>query len=215
VPVRLVGGSPFWAASPKTFAGLRNVLVKLLIVRDVSQFFLYLDTGEWTGARWPHITEFLNAPDRWSLTDQMGYLSEARPGNVHFGDWQQTPSVDRTRVKIKRFDYFGHSGQDQENALFLQYGWTNKKGELAAGEDVINVSELQPHLSRANLAPGSFAKLWGCHATATMAPMLATFFDTVEACSEFVDYTGILVGDQMPVPRDPVNAPFQVFKRQP
>jgi hypothetical protein len=85
---------------------------------------------------------------------------------------------------------------------------------MPAGEVLMGVDDLEAHLSSAVIAPGSFAKVWGCHATANMAPMLATVFDKVEACDEYVDYNNVVLGDGMPEPRS-TSFPFRVFRRQP
>jgi len=88
---------------------LKRVLVKLLLLTTPDDLYNYLHDGTWLGDRWFHPLD-LPDPDQEGveLPPNSGTWDvHAMPLNFHPKDWNQTPSVDRTRVKIKRFDYFG------------------------------------------------------------------------------------------------------------
>jgi hypothetical protein len=71
------------------------------------------------------------------------------------------PDIDRTKIKIKRFDYFSHSDPDK---FYFLYGWGNKKGELPNLEvTFLTTDELTTALPKKNLPGNSFAQLWGCN----------------------------------------------------
>jgi hypothetical protein len=93
---------------------LPEVQVKLLIVDTYYEFFDYVKLGQWpNGTRWMHWADIADETQMGQLRPMAdcnwsAYAKTAR-GRSYPG-WSATPSVDRSLVKIKRFDYFGHSG---------------------------------------------------------------------------------------------------------
>lgn len=122
-------------------------------------------------------------------------------------------SVDRTRVKIKRFDYFGHSGGRRalEDAFYLRWGWANAKGEVPWAEVYVPLTDLKEQLSQAAtpiFSDDSFVKLWGCKLANqlledSMAHMLSGFASKTMGADDLVDYSSVInpqEPDAMPGP---------------
>jgi hypothetical protein len=137
-------------------------------------------------------------------------------------DTETNPAVDRSRVKIKQFHYFGHSGGDGTlDYLYLRYGWDNRKGEYPAGELYIPRDTLQETLSNAPepiFSDQSLAKLWGCH-LAKAAPddsitrVLGNFATKSIGSNGYVDYAPVIdagAPDAMPAPSG-TNATWLTF----
>lgn len=217
VPLRLSQGMRAFGNYPPVVnvPPLGGVQVKLLFLRDVNALYAYLSSGTWSGPRLRHpIEDDWDNPDAdpgpsledATWTDQaLTWTSGKEPK-----DWEANPAVDRTRVRIKRFDYFGHSNLE---SFFLQYGLTNWKGREAEGEITIHFSDLEPHLKKELFTPDSFAHLWGCSLGGDMAPMLTKFVKKVRACPGLTDYNVILdpgLPDAMPSPAKD-SSPFRDY----
>ena len=224
IPRRLVLGSRFGTYPPVTrhVPLMPEVQVKLLLMSNPSEFIDYVKLGRWrAGPRWLHLMDITEERDmgqlrRMSECSWSSYALTKR--GRRYRDWESEPSVDRTRVKIKRLDYFGHSGNwrapdgQPEDAIFLQYGCTNGKGQLSRSEQVLGTHELGSNLSRQLFARDSFAQLWGCSLGRFMAPMLVNYIDVVVACPSLTTYNFILNdGVKMPEPANPVESPFIVY----
>jgi hypothetical protein len=227
IPRRLVLGSKFGTPPPVSVNVplMPMVQVKLLLMNAEQQFFDYVKQGTWpAGDKWVNIHDIVDEHDmskvqpmsQCTWTDY-SLTTDGKP----LKDWQKAPSVDRSRVKIKRFDYFGHSspldfhdddGVFHDDGFWIQYGQYNQKGQLATVERMIRASELETYLSKSLFTKDSYAKLWGCYLGDHMAPMLAKYIDTVVACPKFTSFDSVLNGsDEMPKPGDPVNAPFTIY----
>jgi len=206
IPKRIVLGSAW--GSIGNVPPLKRVLVKLLLLTTPDDLYNYLHDGTWLGDRWFHPLD-LPDPDQEGveLPPNSGTWDvHAMPLNFHPKDWNQTPSVDRTRVKIKRFDYFGHaSGAADEttDAFFLQYGWSQGKGStVPVAEVLVSSDDLHAHLPSSLFTKKALVKLWGCNLGWHMAPMFQDFAD-VEACEGWTSYDNILsTPDAMPEPAD-------------
>ncbi|WP_437899933.1 hypothetical protein [Sorangium sp. So ce124] len=188
VPYRLIGhdSTPVRYGPP-----LRNVLVKLLLLRNEQDLLDYLAMGTWAGAPW---TRNDRLSDTRTHVAASTYYRRTPPE-----EWRATPSVDRTKVKIKRIDYIGHSGYieagtpTEDNAFFLQYGWYNTKGELPQPEVVISSVTLEKTLSPALFTKDASAKFWGCRLGDLMAPRLSKLFpNRIEATKALVDFSFVL-----------------------
>lgn len=215
IPRRLVLGSKLSPAPlpvTRVVPLMPEVQVKLLLVTDEAQFFDYIQTGYWENdVRWMHATEVHDEEQiaLLSTMEESGWASFAltRSG-ASLPDWLSAPSVDRSRVKIRRFDYFGHSSYD---AFFLSYGVSNAKGQTPTSERWITSAEWETHLQPDLFVPGASAKLWGCYLGVTMAPMLSQFFGNVVACESWTTFDSILNdGQRMPEP-DPTSSGFQTY----
>jgi hypothetical protein len=113
--------------------------------------------------------------------------------------WESIPKVDRGAVKVRRFDYFGHSDRD---AFFLQYGLSNAKGELPRGECSIATDQfLDAARGKDVFSPSARAQLWGCHLGLEMASALTSEIPLVCAAEEATTYEDILdLSEPMPRP---------------
>jgi len=222
IPRRLIRGSKFGTFPPvtRTVPPLLGVHIKLLLMTEPSQLYDYLKLGTWPdGHEWPHwedIYDEAHAGDMRRMSECTWGAYELRHPKYRYRNWDPAPSVNRSRVKIKRFDYFGHSGGGRtatEEAFWLQYGWTNAKGEHSKRETFISTSDLEPHLSRGIFAKDSFAQLWGCNLGRFMGPMFARYMDKVVACPGLTSFNDILKdGVSLPRPDDP-SIPFKTFVR--
>lgn len=216
IPWRIAYGSQFGEFPPSPKAPpLTKVFVKLLFLRSIDDLYAYILNGTWTGNRYLHLLETHDEKDianQIPLDEASWYGLAFLKGSPPHPEWQSLPTVDRTKVKIKRLDYFGHSGPDD---LFLQYGWTNKKGEkVPEGEVLVPKEELDSRLTSDLFTSDSFAHLWGCNLGEGMAPVIARTVKRVRACNSSTNYDPILAPDDpyaMPIPLDPVHSPWQDF----
>ncbi|MBG6133907.1 hypothetical protein [Longispora fulva] len=131
------------------------------------------------------------------------FVARGVPPNSTVARYWDDAGIDRSKVMISRFDYFGHSSSD---AFFLQYGWKNAKGDPAnvRGEAIITKDRLDQRLADAGaFAPGAVAHLWGCYLAADMAQVLRKYVSKVIAAEGRTDYEG-LVGNPaaLPAPAD-------------
>lgn len=213
VPRIIMGTKWSGTAAPNT-PPLRRVQVKALYFDDPTQMFAYVENGSWSGSQYVLVppTEDWQNPD----PPPYNWVAGVQP-NVMYDSWKKTPAVDRTRVKIRRLDYFGHSSPvslpaGDFDALFLRYGWGNKKGEIPQGEVLVTSGDWQTHLSKKLFTKDAIAWLWGCNLSEHMAPMLADVVgDYVMACLGRTSYDFILQDyDSMPEPADPSYG-FQRF----
>ncbi len=119
-------------------AVVRDVLVKLLFVNKVADFLKYLKTGQCSAKYWKHMLDTVSEGGGSAVRpDTDGSYYDATidfSSRAWQGRWKrllkaglQPPAIDRHKVKIRRFDYFGHSGEAE---FWPLYGWYNAKGEL-------------------------------------------------------------------------------------
>jgi hypothetical protein len=195
---------------------LTGVLVKMLLINDPQEFYDYLTTGKWEGYQRVHEGEGPPLSDEegqkfwdthstdgnWDAlgsvpTDKKfkaGWEKKVKP------EWDKTPSVDRSKIKIVQFDYFGHATSD---AFFLQYGTKNDKGKDAKGEVLIEADELVTAIRGKDLfTKNALAQLWGCSLGLKMAPKLAEVIPIVFATEKLTAYDYILEEGEMPAPND-------------
>jgi hypothetical protein len=190
---------------------MADVLVKLLVFSDISDFSDYLNLGTFANAAyWRHPLSTVSENDTGmvQVTKEGTYFDVALDFSSR--EWKarwkrllkagaKPPEIDRTKIKIKRFDYFSHSDPDK---FYFLYGWGNKKGELPNKEVCsMTTDELTAALPRKNLTGNSFAQLWGCNLGQTMAPALTDRFKEGVACESSTYFDHILDNDSaMPVP---------------
>jgi hypothetical protein len=184
LPRRVVMGHRWDAKSAAPT--LDSVLVKLLLLRDKADLWEYLKHGRWNGTQWRHGFDMHSDHDSRLPLELCSYDYYAETTrHPRYRAWEDVPEVDRARVRIRRFDYLGHSAED---VFILQYGWTNPKGELPDFDVTIYDRELEPRLSPELFVNDAIAKLWGCSLGVRMAPKLTKYFKTVvatEGRSEF------------------------------
>ena len=202
VPLRIT--QPQMSAAWANAAPLKHVQVKLLLLRDDAtagqQFLDYLTTGTWTGARWKHPLSFLSGEQGQQLyppPEGVNWISNVNPVAYRHPDWSAAPSVNRARVKVRRFDYFGHAGgSGTEGWFLLRYGWSNAKGVAANGEHpYISATDLEAALAAASanpFTPDAAVYLWGCFQAVALAPLLAEYARTVQACENATSYSTVL-----------------------
>ncbi|MBK9196495.1 MAG: hypothetical protein IPO17_16240 [Flavobacteriales bacterium] len=108
--------------------------------------------------------------------------------------------MDRTKVKIARFDYFGHANDD---SLFLKYAWDNAKGDAngARGEVVMTAADFNTALAGKNaIAKDGHATLWGCRLGNHFGKNLNSFPST-ESTTDNTTYEDLLKATtEMPKP---------------
>ncbi len=149
-----------------------GALAKVFFFQDASEVIKYMQTGKWEGVEWTEgepggttdedgtparMKNYAILPDRPVRKDASG-----RPLPVTtpwYKAWDKSPSVDREVIKICRFDYFGHS--DNEN-MILRYGWSNNKGESPDYDYVMKFEELEKCFNGKVLTHDAAASLWGC-----------------------------------------------------
>ena len=193
IPRRIVLGPDMMGESP-----LSGVLVKVCFLRQKDDFITYLVTGKWNGPRLPHPMSTVSGVDGKLPTEQavsiydagFDVCSVAKPKQAE-EFWRATPNVDRRRVKISRFDYFGHSNAQ---VLALAYGLTNQKGAIPSPSCVITTEEIvQAIRGKKVFAREAFAQLWGCGLGQYMAPALAKAAGLrVRACQGRTDFSKVL-----------------------
>ena len=122
--------------------------------------------------------------------------------------WNGAPAVDRSRIKIARLDYFGHSAED---TMMLEWGWTNQKGQVPnltqdpVTKKTVDLTSAQLAFSlKYNVASNAFATLWGCHMGNEFGPNLADYFgEGVVAAETYTDFEKLIHNESnMPVPVD-------------
>lgn len=74
--------------------------------------------------------------------------------------WDAAPNVDRKKVKVERFDYFGHA---HASGFILQYGWLNQKGELPGFDVEADLAATESWFDHHPTSATAKAFLWGCH----------------------------------------------------
>ena len=193
-----------------------SLMVKLLLATDVDQILFYIATGQWPGKHWLHPFDTYDEQDastayrpNWSFPfEPLHDFAATVPTPGAAAEWNVYPAVNRERVKISRFDYFGHSGEGDPgvNEIYLQYGWDNSKGDpdgiggeiYFTTDELLDVIELAPSPPFASDAK---AQLWGCSLGLSMAQELTAHIPTVVATPELTDYASILDSPgSMPAP---------------
>jgi hypothetical protein len=216
IPRRLVIGSKFGRNPPVVdVPPLNGVLVKLLFLRDVADLFAYLESGAWIGQERLHLgDQRINDEEAMSLIRPLEECTWSAFGRLPVGvdtlvDWDTTPAVDRSRVRLKRLDYVGHSAG---NELFLQYGLRNDKGEEPEGEVMVTGDDLAARLSTSLFTPDARVFLWGCNLGESLAAKVAPSVRSVRACLGFTLFDHVLDDEaNLPTPQDPVNAGWKMF----
>ncbi len=201
VPDRIVRKGMY--AFPGRATPLRHVFTKVLVVRDPDDLLLYMSTGAWSGPLWdnpitlPDPEEPRQAPANPVGIDEAGWYANVNPLTDTHPDWALSPSVNRTRVKLKRLDYFGHSSA---HSMFLQYGLSNKKGELPQSEVRITREDIEA-LPVTIFAADGTVKLWGCSLGGDLAEAFTSLASKVTACIDRTTYENILENEgQLPEP---------------
>jgi hypothetical protein len=204
IPDRIVRKGTY--AFPGRATPLRHVLTKVLIVRDPDDLLLYMSTGAWSGPFWtnpltlPDPEEPRPPPPTIVGLDEAAWYANVNPTTDSHPDWALGPSVNRTRVKLKRLDYFGHSSAAE---IFLQYGLSNKKGEVPEGEVVITKADIEA-LPVTIFTNDGLVKLWGCNLGEDMAQSFTSLAATVIACKARTTFEFVLEnGGQLPQSDDP------------
>lgn len=219
IPRRCVLGSQTLTLGPPF---LKNVLVKIIFIRDVAELVGYMAHGLWAGERATHLLDTRSEEDQGdtpSIEQGATYDFHAAggpPAQAH-PFWRSVPVVDRQHVKIQELHYVGHSAPE---FWLLQYGTRNDKGEVPVGEVVLNAKDLldntftfgpKPHFTK-----DAMCKMWGCFTGEPrgMAEQMSALIPTVIACPDATSFE--FVADEtdraMPVPS---SGDFVEFKRSP
>ncbi len=209
-----------------------NIFVKVLFFDEAKQVTDYMATGQFPGEQWVHMMDIrdeeqmANTPvptsgPRWDAA--MVYSGR---GEAYWKKWLKAdakpPQVNRKKIKINRFDYFGHSGTD---AMFLRYGWstmntTTKKWKLLEKGDMpmwdvgiyadaskytlppdMDIADFKSVLKKDYFTAHARSQLWGCFLGDTLAMDIAPFFDNVVACEKRTNFERILDNEtNMPFP---------------
>jgi hypothetical protein len=216
VALRIAFGLPGinWMSSPPDLRvpPLKRVMVKILLFREPEELFSYIAAGTWTGTRWTHPMELhdessaANAPDP---NGDVNWFSAVNPGKTAHPDWSSTPAVNRSRVKLKRLDYFGHSNA---HAFFLQYGLGNPKGVVPLGEVFFKTEDIPIVFPPGVFAADGVAQLWGCKLGLQFAVDLAPHTASTIACEGRTTFEHVLDDvNELPKPeRD--DLPFIIFR---
>lgn len=208
MPRKVVFG-PLLGGTPQ----LPNVLVKLLLINDKETLADYLGSGVFPGEHWIHMLDKRTEEDMGSgarINDHGAFYDYALAATDKksalywvklFKKHAKIPNVDRTKIKIKRFDFIGHSA---DNGYYMVYGWGNQKGELPFEEKFIEYwyagDGFPPKGSKA-FTRDAIAWLWGCNLGKEYAPLLTDHFKKVVAAEIETDFTHILdTPSSMPVP---------------
>jgi hypothetical protein len=206
---------------------MKDVLVKLLIVRDEEDLLDYLATGTWSGDKAIHLLDAKSEDEvkraGITLETTWDFYARGKPPPRFLPLWEQLPSIDRRHVKIHRLDYIGHSG---EEGWFLQYGILNQKGEIPGGEVIVTAADLIGALAngpKPHFTHDAVSQLWGCHlgfeeqpgnASAPepcMARTLTEVIPKVIAADTLTDFTHIIDGTDSTMPTPIEGGTFQVF----
>jgi len=217
IPHRIVFGRSL-AGTPQ----LPDVLVKLLVFNDPSDLSDYLLTGSISAQYWKNVMDTRNEDDMDSVavSDQGSYFDAAlTPSSRQWSArWKklmksagvEPPSINRSKIKIKRFDYVGHS---DEEAFYLLYGWSNPKGVLPGDDVRFETAQLTAALPKKNLTSDAYSHLWGCHQGGKMGPALVGAFKEVTACEASTFFNHVLDSDSaMPVPEE--GSDWKTLKRK-
>jgi hypothetical protein len=212
IPYRIALGGRFgeYPPSPKA-PPLEKVFIKLLFLRQVDDLYAYIVNGTWIGKRYYHLLETRDEEDMGNMIPitEASWFGLVNHKKRWHPAWLSVPAVNRNIVKIKRLDYFGHSA---DHDLFLQYGWSNKKGEVPKGEVIVPKAEFDSRLKKELFTNDSFAHLWGCNLGTGMASVIAKSVNRVRACRSWTSYDGILnSASSMPSPVDPTNFPWEEY----
>ena len=194
-------------------ARMPNVLVRLLLVNDQAAFHNYIETGEFSGERWIHLLDKHSEDDMSSgarVNDTGSFWDQAlaasdkkwiiRWAKMSAAGHVKGGRVNRKKIKIKRFDYVGHSA---DNCFYILYGWGNQKGERPDGDKFCEFWFAKNFPSKAGFTRDATAWLWGCNLGKEFARDLTDRFKTVTAAEIETDFTHILdTGASMPEPMD-------------
>ena len=217
IPRRIVYGETLGGSGV-----LKDVMVKLLLFNDKYQLSTYLKHGEFPDAAyWKSWLDTRSDQDISGVVpNDTGSFYDAA---LAFSSipWQtrwkrlikaglQPPGINRKKVKIRRFDYVGHS---DGGSFYFLYGWANKKGELPNKEvESMNKDELSGSLNSHIVTRDAFAQLLGCNLGKEMGPALVGIFKEVVACEDSTFFDHILdTPDSMPVPAE--QAEWKSYKR--
>lgn len=208
IPRKIVFG-PMLGGTPQ----FPNVLVKLLLINDKETFANYLGKGVFPGEHWIHqmdkrTEEDMSAGarinDKGSFYDYSLAVSDKKSAirwAKLFKTHAKMPNVDRTKIKVKRFDYIGHSA---DNGLYMIYGWGNQKGEAPFDEKFIEywyAGDGFPPVGAKAFTRDASAWLWGCNLGKEYAPLMTDYFKKVVAAEIETDFTHILdTPSSMPAP---------------
>jgi hypothetical protein len=215
LPTRICYGSKWGQFAPVLdVPPLLGVYVKVLFVRDVASLFDYLNTGTWTGDRRLGLTELVDE-DHMSRGDIDGCTWAGR-GFAKKGTktplWDTAPSVTRSKCKIRRLDYVGHSAPE---SMFLEYGIQNSKGEEPGATVELTEADVVAKLDRKALASNVKIYLWGCFLGGSLAPKLGPLVTnpkSIRACVGRTMFDGILGTETaLPTPSDPVAEGWVFF----
>jgi hypothetical protein len=209
-----------------------GALSKVFLFWEPSQFIDYVHSGKWEGVEWtgggPENDEkgndrnFVFMPGRPVRRDAFGRpMKVTTPWYKH---WDKTPRVDRDIVKIRRFDYFGHS---DATSMMLQYGWKNEKGEPPDSDLTLEFHDLEKCFKGNVLTHDATAELWGCNLGSNddagnpgIAPRLAEKFfkGGVVAADRRTVFDHILDNDTNmpePTPGEELNADHTAYVEVP
>jgi hypothetical protein len=215
LPTRLCYGSK-WGQMPPVLdvPPLLGVYVKVLFVRSVDTIFDYLNTGTWTGDRRLAMTELVDEDHMHrGVIDDCTWAGQAfsRKG-MTTPLWDTAPSVTRSKCKIRRLDYVGHSAPE---AIFLEYGIDNSKGVEPAASVLITGDDFAAKLDPKALASNVKVFLWGCFLGGSFAGKfgpLVTSPQSIRACVGRTMFDHILDSEKtLPTPSDPVNEGWVLF----
>ena len=213
IPVRLMLGGRFGDFPPgRPAPPLEKVYIKVLFLANVDDLYEYITDGTWGGNRYRTQYEIYNEDDmstRLPIGDATWTGGVALKGSPMHPEWGNAPAVDRTKVKIKRLDYFGHSGDDW---LYLDWGWGNAKGVVPDPGVIVPKEDMGTHLSPDLFTEDSFAQLWGCNLGAGFAEVVAESVKEVRACRDTTIFENVLnTPNSMPVPKNPSTEPWVIF----
>ncbi len=211
LPQRLIYGSKWGQHSPVLdVPPLLGVYVKVLFVRSVDDLWTYLNTGVWNGDRRLAMTELVDEDhmSRGDIDDCTWAGQGLMKKDVKTPLWDTAPSVKRSKCKIRRLDYVGHS----TDALYLEYGIQNSKGsaEGPVASELIDGAEMAANLKPESLASNVKIYLWGCTLAEQFAPLIVPLVKSPKSIRASIGRTSFddILGSEknLPAPVDPVNA---------
>jgi hypothetical protein len=182
----------------------RDVLVKFLFISTIDQFTNYVKSGTFSGTE---DEDYSFMPIRPPKKD--AYNRPLKVNYKWYEHWNTSPGIKRSKIKIGRFDYFGHSSYD---AIMLEYGWSNQKGEEPSGSVIVGFDHLNSAFTPDVLTADAHASLWGCFLGAYHQSdgsvidgigkkLTSMFRGGVCAAEDFTDFSGVLASDHdMPRP---------------
>lgn len=199
IPRKIIYG-PLLGGAPR----LPNVLVRLLLINDAPTLANYMATGAFSGEHWIHMMDKHSEEDMSSgarIDDEDSFYDQALAVSDKkwairwaklFRTHVKTPGINRKKIKIKRFDYVGHSA---DNGLYMIYGWGNQKGERPDGDKFTQywyTGDGFPARGSKAFTRDATAWLWGCSLGKEYAPYLTDHFKKVVAAEIETDFTHIL-----------------------